>query len=77
MVEHAHLENWLLLPRLKLGEANRLYFEIKFTMRKCQDIPSAKTTCKETLKLYALPTNNESESVPANGHLDQNWFVDC
>lgn len=75
MVERDNLENWLLLPRVNLGEANRLYFEIKFTMRKCSEIPTARTTCKETLKLYALPTNSESDFPTKNWHIDQRWFV--
>lgn len=76
MVEHPNLENWLLLPYLDKGEANRIYAEVKFTMRKCQEIPTARTTCKETLKLYALPIENKSD-LNLNGawHSDRRWFV--
>jgi hypothetical protein len=75
MIEHQNLENWLLLPRVSLGEANRLFIEIKFTMRRCQDIPLARSTCKETLKVYAFPTATESDFPTTNWHSDERWFV--
>ncbi|KAI6242907.1 Ephrin type-A receptor 4 isoform X4 [Aphelenchoides fujianensis] len=77
MVEHSKLENWLLLPRVDRGEAARLHFEIKFSMRQCQEIPSARTTCKETLKLYALPLKRDEELPAADWQADDRWeFVD-
>ncbi|KAI6227947.1 Ephrin type-A receptor 4 isoform X4 [Aphelenchoides besseyi] len=77
MIEHGKLENWLLLPRIDRGEAWRLHFEIKFTMKQCQDIPSARTTCKETLKLYALPIKRDETLSQTNWHEDERWeFVD-
>ncbi|KAH7718672.1 Ephrin receptor ligand binding domain containing protein [Aphelenchoides avenae] len=69
-VEHANVENWLLLPRIDRHGAQRLYIEIKFTMRKCAEVPSARKYCKETLRLYA-------SQVPENRSLADSWWSDA
>lgn len=75
MVEHPNLENWLYLPHVSMGEASRIYFEVKFTMRKCQEIPTAQTTCKETLKVYAFGSSKSDLDSSANWYSGRKWFV--
>lgn len=47
------LHNWLRTPYINVGEANRLYIEMGFTMRKCTNFPSPEQLqqCKESYKL--------------------------
>ncbi|KAH7727131.1 Eph receptor [Aphelenchoides avenae] len=71
-MEHADIENWLLLPRIDRHGANRLYVETKFTMRKCAEVPSARKTCKETLRLYATQVA-ESRRLAGRWWSDAQW----
>ncbi|CAD5215173.1 unnamed protein product [Bursaphelenchus xylophilus] len=75
VVEQSNFENWLLLPRIERQEGRRLFFEVKFTMRKCHDIPNqaSKSVCKETLKLYAHPVNSATLLPSHNWHNSTDW----
>lgn len=45
------VNNWLWTPYIERGDANRLYIEIKFTMRDCNLFPQMVLSCKETFAL--------------------------
>uniref|UniRef100_A0A914DTB2 receptor protein-tyrosine kinase n=1 Tax=Acrobeloides nanus TaxID=290746 RepID=A0A914DTB2_9BILA len=71
-MEHNNADNWLLVPRIQRNEANRLYIEVKFTMRSCAEMPEFSRTCKETLRLYGRQLNN-NERLPRAWHDDRQW----
>jgi hypothetical protein len=66
--EHDDVDNWLLLPALDKGDAQRLHLDFEFTIVKCNVVPSIRgsTSCKETLKLYAI-------QIDKNHQLGRNW----
>uniref|UniRef100_A0A8C6UF60 receptor protein-tyrosine kinase n=1 Tax=Neogobius melanostomus TaxID=47308 RepID=A0A8C6UF60_9GOBI len=41
--------------------AQRVYIEIKFTLRDCNSLPGVMGTCKETFNLYYYESNNDKE----------------
>lgn len=50
-VQYNSVNNWLWTPYIERGDANRLYIEIKFTMRDCNLFPHRVLSCKETFSL--------------------------
>uniref|UniRef100_G3NTH9 receptor protein-tyrosine kinase n=1 Tax=Gasterosteus aculeatus aculeatus TaxID=481459 RepID=G3NTH9_GASAC len=48
--------NWLLTTYVDRRAAQRIYVEIRFTVRDCASIPSVLGSCKETFNLYYLET---------------------
>uniref|UniRef100_A0A6G1SDN7 Ephrin type-A receptor 3 n=1 Tax=Aceria tosichella TaxID=561515 RepID=A0A6G1SDN7_9ACAR len=50
-VAYNSVNNWLWTPYIERGDANRLYIEIKFTMRDCNLFPQMVLSCKETFAL--------------------------
>ncbi|XP_056270648.1 ephrin type-B receptor 1-like [Pseudoliparis swirei] len=48
--------NWLLTTYIDRRAAQRIYVEIRFTVRDCASIPSVLGSCKETFNLYYLET---------------------
>ena len=67
------VNNWLRTPYIPRGEANRLYVEMKFTMRKCTKFPEPGRLqqCKESFKLLYY----EAESDFAN-YMMPTWDSD-
>uniref|UniRef100_A0A8C6Q6D9 receptor protein-tyrosine kinase n=1 Tax=Nothobranchius furzeri TaxID=105023 RepID=A0A8C6Q6D9_NOTFU len=56
--------NWLLTTYIDRRAAQRIYVEIRFTVRDCASIPSVLGSCKETFNLYYLETDRTvSESI--------------
>ncbi|XP_014679783.1 PREDICTED: ephrin type-B receptor 2-like, partial [Priapulus caudatus] len=47
----AAVENWLRMPYIERGAAERLYIEVKFSMRDCKHFPAIVRSCKETFSL--------------------------
>uniref|UniRef100_UPI00398E7A96 ephrin type-A receptor 2 isoform X2 n=1 Tax=Pristiophorus japonicus TaxID=55135 RepID=UPI00398E7A96 len=45
-------DNWLRTNWIYRGEAQRIFVELKFTVRDCNSFPSIATSCKETFNLY-------------------------
>ena len=45
------VNNWLWTPFIERGEANRIYIEIKFSLRNCDLFPGTALQCKETFSL--------------------------
>ena len=63
-VDLDNVDNWLRTPFIPRGNANRLYVEMRFTMRTCQLFPDPEKLhqCRESFKLYYY----EAESDFAN-----------
>ncbi|XP_028442510.1 ephrin type-B receptor 1 isoform X3 [Perca flavescens] len=56
--------NWLLTTYIDRRAAQRIYVEIRFTVRDCASIPSVLGSCKETFNLYYLETERTlSQSI--------------
>ncbi|XP_076829368.1 ephrin type-A receptor 4-like [Brachyhypopomus gauderio] len=53
--------NWLRTDWIARGAAQRIYVEIKFTLRDCNSLPGVTGTCKETFNLYYYESNNDKE----------------
>ncbi|XP_061891188.1 ephrin type-A receptor 6-like isoform X2 [Entelurus aequoreus] len=54
--------NWLQSGWIQRQAAQRVYVELRFTLRDCNSIPWVSGTCKETFNLFYLQTN---EPLPA------------
>ncbi|XP_044741715.1 ephrin type-B receptor 1-B isoform X2 [Chrysoperla carnea] len=50
-VAYNNVNNWLWTPFIERGLANRIYIEIKFTIRDCNLFPGNALSCKETFSL--------------------------
>ncbi|CAH0549632.1 unnamed protein product [Brassicogethes aeneus] len=50
-VAYNNVNNWLWSPFIDRGVANRIYIEIKFTIRDCSLFPGNALSCKETFSL--------------------------
>ncbi|XP_038859457.1 ephrin type-A receptor 4-like isoform X2 [Salvelinus namaycush] len=53
--------NWLRTDWIPRSGAQRIYVEIKFTLRDCNSLPGVTGTCKETFNLYYFESNNDRE----------------
>ncbi|XP_016318065.1 ephrin type-A receptor 4-like isoform X2 [Sinocyclocheilus anshuiensis] len=53
--------NWLRTHWIRRGPAQRIYIEIKFTLRDCNSLPGVIGTCKETFNLYYLESDSDNE----------------
>ncbi|XP_066517625.1 ephrin type-A receptor 4 isoform X2 [Hoplias malabaricus] len=60
-VMEASQNNWLRTHWIQRGPAQRIYIEIKFTLRDCNSLPGVIGTCKETFNLYYQETDSDSE----------------
>ncbi|XP_041419444.1 ephrin type-A receptor 3 isoform X2 [Xenopus laevis] len=52
--------NWLRTSWIPRGNAQRVYIEIKFTLRDCNSLPGVSGTCKETFNMYYYESNNSN-----------------
>ncbi|GAU98634.1 hypothetical protein RvY_09753 [Ramazzottius varieornatus] len=52
-VAYDNVNNWLWTPFVPRQEANRLFIEIKFSMRDCSFFPGQVRSCKETFSLLS------------------------
>jgi len=50
-VGYPNVNNWLWTPFIERGEANRIYIEVKFSLRNCDLFPGTALQCKETFSL--------------------------
>ncbi|CAG0888323.1 unnamed protein product [Cyprideis torosa] len=50
-VAYSDVNNWLWTPFVEKRTANRLYIEVKFSMRDCSLFPGTALSCKETFSL--------------------------
>uniref|UniRef100_A0A3Q2PZ08 receptor protein-tyrosine kinase n=1 Tax=Fundulus heteroclitus TaxID=8078 RepID=A0A3Q2PZ08_FUNHE len=54
--------NWLRTDWIPPSGAQRVYVEVKFTLRDCNSLPGVTGTCKETFNLYYHESNEDRES---------------
>uniref|UniRef100_A0A8C7ZV04 receptor protein-tyrosine kinase n=1 Tax=Oryzias sinensis TaxID=183150 RepID=A0A8C7ZV04_9TELE len=57
-VMEANQNNWLRTRHISREGAQRIYIEIKFTLRDCNSLPGVPGTCKETFNMYYYESNN-------------------
>lgn len=60
-VMEANQNNWLRTDWIPCEGAQRVYIEIKFTLRDCNSLPGVMGTCKETFNLFYFESNNDKE----------------
>ncbi|XP_014679082.1 PREDICTED: ephrin type-B receptor 3-like, partial [Priapulus caudatus] len=65
-VNQADVNNWLRTPFIERGAAERLYIEVKFSMRDCTHFPATVRSCKETFSLlyYESEFDFADEAMP-------------
>ncbi|MBN3313347.1 EPHA7 protein, partial [Atractosteus spatula] len=51
--------NWLRTNWIEKGNAQRIFVELKFTLRDCNSLPGVLGTCKETFNLYYQETDSD------------------
>ncbi|XP_061549601.1 ephrin type-A receptor 4-like isoform X2 [Phycodurus eques] len=54
--------NWLRTDWIPRSGAQRVYVEVKFTLRDCNSLPGVTGTCKETFNLYYHESNEDREN---------------
>ncbi|XP_035392294.1 ephrin type-A receptor 4b [Electrophorus electricus] len=59
-VMEANQNNWLRTRHIARDGAQRVYVEIKFTLRDCNSLPGVPGTCKETFNMFYYESNNPS-----------------
>ncbi|XP_076147456.1 ephrin type-A receptor 3 isoform X1 [Alosa pseudoharengus] len=72
-VMEANQNNWLRTGLIPRHGAQRVYVEIKFTLRDCNSLPGVPGTCKETFNVYYHESN--SETPPPLRHLRESQYV--
>ena len=67
-VAHERVHNWLRLPYIERGNANRLYVQMKFTVRKCEKYRNRQNLqqCRESFKLMYVQADSDfgDERIP-------------
>ncbi|KAJ8008948.1 hypothetical protein DPEC_G00083710 [Dallia pectoralis] len=58
-VMESNQNNWLRTNWIEKGDAQRIFVELKFTLRDCNSLPGVVGTCKETFNLYYQETDSE------------------
>uniref|UniRef100_T1IPM1 Uncharacterized protein n=1 Tax=Strigamia maritima TaxID=126957 RepID=T1IPM1_STRMM len=58
------VNNWLWTPFIERGEANRIYIEVKFSMRDCSLFPGTALSCKETFSLLYYEFDAATKEPP-------------
>lgn len=59
-----NMNNWLWTPFIERGEANRIYIEVKFSMRDCSLFPGTALSCKETFSLLYYEFDAATKEPP-------------
>ncbi|KAF7491603.1 Ephrin type-A receptor 4 [Sarcoptes scabiei] len=63
-VAYNNVNNWLWTPFIERHNANRIYIEIKFSMRDCNLFPGMALSCKETFSLLYYEHDGLSKEPP-------------
>ncbi|EPQ15073.1 Ephrin type-A receptor 3 [Myotis brandtii] len=58
VMEHSQ-NNWLRTNWVPRNSAQKIYVELKFTLRDCNSIPFVLGTCKETFNLYYMESDDD------------------
>ncbi|XP_035382211.1 ephrin type-A receptor 3 isoform X1 [Electrophorus electricus] len=72
-VMEANQNNWLRTGLIARGGAQRVYVELKFTLRDCNSLPGVPGTCKETFNVYYHESN--SGTPPPLRHARESQYV--
>ncbi|NP_001129645.1 ephrin receptor EphA2 (tyrosine kinase family)-like precursor [Xenopus laevis] len=56
-VQEGEQDNWLRTNWIYRSEAQRIFVELKFTVRDCNSFPGGSGTCKETFNLYYMESD--------------------
>lgn len=72
-VMEANQNNWLRTGLIQREGAQRVYVEIKFTLRDCNSLPGVPGTCKETFNVYYHESNN-AVAAPLR-HIRESQYV--
>ncbi|KAK0139261.1 Ephrin type-A receptor 7 [Merluccius polli] len=59
-VMESNQNNWLRTNWIEKGDAQRIFVELKFTLRDCNSLPGVVGTCKETFNIYYQETESET-----------------
>ncbi|NXJ71785.1 EPHB3 protein, partial [Rostratula benghalensis] len=62
-VREANQNNWLRTTFIQRQEVQRVYVELKFTVRDCNSIPNIPGSCKETFNLFYYESDTDSASA--------------
>ncbi|RWS16488.1 ephrin type-B receptor 1-B-like protein [Dinothrombium tinctorium] len=63
-VAYKNVNNWLWTPFIERLDANRIYIEIKFSMRDCNLFPGMALSCKETFSLLYYEFDAQNKEPP-------------
>ncbi|XP_048511439.1 ephrin type-A receptor 4 isoform X14 [Athalia rosae] len=63
-VAYNNVNNWLWTPFIERGPANRMYIEVKFTIRDCSLFPGNALSCKETFSLLYYEFDAATKEPP-------------
>ncbi|KAI1309446.1 Ephrin type-A receptor 4 [Halotydeus destructor] len=63
-VAYKNVNNWLWTPFIERQDANRIYIEIKFSMRDCNLFPGMALSCKETFSLLYYEFDGSAHKEP-------------
>ncbi|XP_076066161.1 eph receptor tyrosine kinase isoform X4 [Oratosquilla oratoria] len=63
-VAYSNVNNWLWTPFIERGPANRMYIEVKFSMRDCSLFPGTALSCKETFSLLYYEFDAATKEPP-------------
>lgn len=75
-VAYDNVNNWLWTPFVPRQEANRLFIEIKFSMRDCSFFPGKVRSCKETFSLLSHEVMDDSGRSRPPADVDAYTLVD-
>lgn len=62
--------NWLHTNWILTEGAQRVFIELKFTLRDCNSLPGGVGTCKETFNMYYYETNGDEDDMQDGGMSD-------
>ena len=74
-VAYQDVNNWLWTPFIERRNANRLYIEVRFSMRDCNLFPGRALNCKETFSLFYHESDSKTRPPGAN-ELDKYKLID-
>ncbi|XP_032887194.1 ephrin type-B receptor 3 isoform X6 [Amblyraja radiata] len=64
-VMEANQNNWLRTTYIERNDVQRVYVEMKFTVRDCNSIPNIPGSCKETFNLFYYESDTDSATATA------------
>ena len=74
-VAYQDVNNWLWTPFIERRNANRIYIEVKFSMRDCNLFPGRALNCKETFSLFYHESDSKTKP-PGVNELEKYRLID-